>query len=318
MAYKGPDISAYQGDIDIKTLANQVDFFIFRGYVGLSKDKKVERDVKLAIEVGKPYGLYIYSYALNTERAKQEAQNLINLANSFAVKPNFLVIDMEDADGYKRKNGMPSNQTLRDICTIEGDMFEKAGYYAMVYASSSWFKNQLAGLTRFAKWVAHWPVRNGKQTGNDTSPSGENGNNCAIWQFTSQGSLNGYSGRLDMNYAYNDIVVRKSNSTSVKKSNEEIAKEVIANKWGTDKTKPTRKERLEAAGYNYSEVQEIVNKLVYKTKKETAKKEIVYIVKKGDTLSAIAKIYNTTVTALAKKNNIKNANKIYVGQKIKI
>ena len=29
MAYKGPDISAWQGDIDIKTLATQVDFFIF-------------------------------------------------------------------------------------------------------------------------------------------------------------------------------------------------------------------------------------------------------------------------------------------------
>ena len=29
MAYKGPDISAWQGDIDIKALAAQVDFFIF-------------------------------------------------------------------------------------------------------------------------------------------------------------------------------------------------------------------------------------------------------------------------------------------------
>lgn len=43
-----------------------------------------------------------------------------------------------------------------------------------------------------------------------------------------------------------------------------------------------------------------------------------YTVKKGDTLSAIAKKHNTTVDALAKKNNIKNVNLIYAGQALKI
>lgn len=41
-----------------------------------------------------------------------------------------------------------------------------------------------------------------------------------------------------------------------------------------------------------------------------------YVVKKGDTLSKIASIYNTTYQELARINNIKNPNKIYVGQKI--
>lgn len=42
----------------------------------------------------------------------------------------------------------------------------------------------------------------------------------------------------------------------VKKSNEVIADEVIAGKWGTG---DDRKERLEIAGYNYSVIQSIVN-----------------------------------------------------------
>ena len=105
MAYKGPDISSWQGDINIDVLSSQVDFFIVRGYAGRTKDKKVDRNVRLAIKNGKPYGLYIYSYALNTAQAKEEAQRLITLANSYSVKPSFLCIDMEDADGYKRKNG---------------------------------------------------------------------------------------------------------------------------------------------------------------------------------------------------------------------
>ena len=47
-------------------------------------------------------------------------------------------------------------------------------------------------------------------------------------------------------------------------------------------------------------------------------KYITYTVKSGDTLSSIAKRYNTTYQKIATYNNIKDANKIYVGQKIKI
>lgn len=43
-----------------------------------------------------------------------------------------------------------------------------------------------------------------------------------------------------------------------------------------------------------------------------------YTVKKGDTLSKIAKANGTTVDALAKLNNIKNVNLIYVGQVLKL
>lgn len=45
---------------------------------------------------------------------------------------------------------------------------------------------------------------------------------------------------------------------------------------------------------------------------------VTYTVKKGDTLSGIAKKYNTTVNNLAKLNNIKNVNLIYVGQVLTI
>lgn len=45
---------------------------------------------------------------------------------------------------------------------------------------------------------------------------------------------------------------------------------------------------------------------------------ITYTVKRGDTLSAIAKKYGTTVKAIAAENGIKNKNLIYVGQKLKI
>ena len=43
-----------------------------------------------------------------------------------------------------------------------------------------------------------------------------------------------------------------------------------------------------------------------------------YVVKKGDTLSGIAKQYGTTYQQIAKDNGISNPNVIHVGQKLNI
>ena len=351
----GPDISSWQGDINIRELANHCDFFIFRSHAGMSEDSKAARNVDLAIDSGKPYGLYIYSYALTRERAKQEAANVIAFANSRRVKPKFLVIDMEDADGYKARNGMPSNDTLRDICTEECVAFENAGYYAMIYASSSWFKNQLTGLDRFDKWVAHWPTSGGKQKGMNTDPSGESAANCGIWQFTSVGRLPGYNGNLDMNYLYKDIILggdipapQPAPTPSVDGSTLDLAIRVMRGEFGNGD------QRKEVLGSRYDEVQDFINHIYSASTDQLAtetiegrygngnqRKEVlgsrydevqdavnarygsgssqkVYIVKSGDTLSSIASKFGTTYQKIARDNNISNPNLIYPGQKLVI
>lgn len=55
-----------------------------------------------------------------------------------------------------------------------------------------------------------------------------------------------------------------------------------------------------------------------KTETKPTSKTITYTVKKGDTLSGIAKKYGTTYKKIAKDNNISNPNFIKVGQKLKI
>ena len=117
----------------------------------------------------------------------------------------------------------------------------------------------------------------------------------------------------------NDIIAYMGNApqptpkpqpTPDKKSNEEIAKEVIHGDWGNGKE---REIRLTNAGYNYDEVQAIVNKMMAGTYVQQT-----YVVQAGDTLTKIAKMFNTTVKKLAEYNNIENPNLIYVGQVIKI
>lgn len=59
--------------------------------------------------------------------------------------------------------------------------------------------------------------------------------------------------------AVNALCGKKTTTVPAKKSNEEIAREVIAGKWGNG---AARKQRLIAAGYNYSIIQALVNKLL--------------------------------------------------------
>lgn len=96
-----------------------------------------------------------------------------------------------------------------------------------------------------------------------------------------------------------------------KKSVDDIAREVIAGKWGNG---DARKKNLEKAGYNYGIIQARVNELC---KKQTQSAKT-YTVKRGDTLSAIAARCKTTVAKLVKDNAIKNANLIYPGQRLVI
>lgn len=357
MAKLGPDISSWQGNIDIRELANHCDFFIFRSHAGISEDSKAARNVDLAIDSGKPYGLYIYSYALNTARAAQEAANVVAFANSRRVRPKFLVIDMEDADGYKARNGMPSNKTLREICRVECEAFEAAGYYAMVYASSSWFKGKLVGIEqRFDKWEAHWPTSGGRQRGMDTDPSGESAANCGIWQFTSEGHLPGYNGNLDMNYLYKDVILggdtpapQPAPTPSVEGSTLDLAIRVMRGEFGNG---DDRKNNL---GNRYDEVQDFINHIYSASTNQLATEVIegkygngdqrkdvlgsrytevqnavnaryrqggssekVYIVKAGDTLSGIAAKFGTTYQKIARDNGIENPNLIYPGQRLVI
>ena len=216
MAKRGIDISAHQGNIDLEALKGQIDFVIIRVGYGTKGtiDNKFKRNADLCRSLGIPVGFYWYSYALDVEGAKKESKAMLNAIAPYKDIVKFGVwFDMEDADGYKKKNGMPSNQTLRQMCAAFCEAIETSGYYAGIYASESWFKNQLNGseVKPYDKWVAQWPTSGGKQTGLSTSASKRS--DAHLWQFTSQGRFSGYSGNLDTNYAYLDEFPNPSSST---------------------------------------------------------------------------------------------------------
>ena len=206
MAKRGIDISAHNGNIDLGALKSQIDFVIIRVGYGTKGtiDDKFRRNADLCEQLGIPYGFYWYSYALDVDGANREADAFINAVAPY--HPTYgCWFDMEDADGYKKRYGMPSDEELQEICYAFCEKTENAGYYSGVYASLSWFNNQLAGdrLSRFDKWIAMWPTQGGEQRGLDVSPDEKSG--WSVWQFTSEGQFVGYDGNLDTNYAYHDF-----------------------------------------------------------------------------------------------------------------
>lgn len=91
---------------------------------------------------------------------------------------------------------------------------------------------------------------------------------------------------------------------------DQLARDVIRGKYGNGEA------RKKALGSRYSEVQARVNQIL-RGKSSTPSYQT-YTVKKGDTLSGIAKRYGTTYQKIAKDNGIANPNLIYPNQVLKI
>lgn len=248
MKIKGIDVSKHNGTIDWKKVKNDgVEFAIIRiGYGGSApvKDEKFEENYKNARANGVKVGVYIYSYADTLTDAKTEANAVINWLGSRDLELP-VYFDIED-----KKQNVLGNTLRTNIVKTFCDMIEDAGYWAGIYANKSWLTSKLNmnELNSYTVWVAQWS--------NTNTYSGP----YAMWQYTSDGSVNGISGRVDMNYQVKELggkLKTSGGSTSSKKSNEEIANEVIAGKWGNG---TDRKNRLTSAGYDYNAVQDIVNK----------------------------------------------------------
>lgn len=319
MEFRGIDISKHNGNIDYNKLKGQIDFAIVRTSFGFfNEDTMYRTHIKGLENAGIPYGLYHYSYARNLEEAKKEVQGFLNIARQY--NPTYpLVLDMEDADHWKANNGNPSNAMLTDICEYFCNELEKAGYYAMIYANLDYLNNKInhSKLDRFDKWLAQW---SSKPT--YSKPFG-------IWQYTSNGSVAGISGRVDMNIAYKDypsiikgikpsIPVQPSNPVSTPTQTSEQTYIVksgdtlsgIASKYGTT--------YQALASYNNIANPNLINvgQVIKIPNGGNSSNNITYTVKSGDTLSGIAKKYNTTYQKIAKDNSISNPNLIYAGQKL--
>lgn len=182
----GIDVSHHNGTIDWEKVKDSgVDFVIIRcGYGKDEKgqdDKQWSRNVSECERLGIPFGVYLYSYAKDTQSAQSEAQHVLRLINGHRLTYP-VYYDMEDDSTL--------GSDFASIATTFCNAMKNAGYPVGVYASLSWWNNYLTDscFEGWYRWVA--------QYNNSCQYKG----NYAMWQYTSKGSVSGITTDVDMNY----------------------------------------------------------------------------------------------------------------------
>ena len=193
---RGIDVSKYQGNIDWGAVAaSGINFAIIRvGYRGSSsgalvQDPYFKKNISGATKAGIKVGLYFFTQAVNEAEAVEEASMAMSLASGYKVTyPIF--IDTESASSG-RANGL-SKSARTAVVKAFCQTVRNGGYKAGVYASKSWYANQLnaSALNGYCIWVA--------QYNSSCTYSGK----YDMWQYSSKGSVSGIKGNVDMNISY--------------------------------------------------------------------------------------------------------------------
>ena len=218
---KGIDISVWQGNIDAGQIKNSgIDFVIIREGYRQAVDSKFFDNVKKCKEVGLAVmGVYHFSYALNVEQARQEAQLVVaNLQKAGLSKDTIVFFDFEyDTVTKAAAVGVTlgkaeCNAHTKAFCETVKSLGYRAGVYFNIDYYRNWYDHAL--LDQYIKWLADW-------TGDADYP-------CDFHQYTSKGSVPGISGNVDMNYYF--VPEIKENVVEVENAKPAVVTGVTAEK----------------------------------------------------------------------------------------
>lgn len=209
----GIDLSEHNGNNTDEIIANTGFVMIRTGYGSKNRtkqeDKQVYNNVKKCIKYGKPFGYYHYSYATTKKLAEDEADFCLSIVDKVSNQGNRplypIAYDIED----KKLDKLTIAQRT-DLCIAFCDKIEKAGYYAVIYASRNYFRQKLdlKRLERFDKWVADW-TKTTDETLQKSVP-------CGMRQYTVDRSKN-----IDKNIAFKDYptIIKKMYNSRGQKTN---------------------------------------------------------------------------------------------------
>lgn len=202
----GIDVSYYQGTIDWeKVAAAGIKFAFIRAavrYSGsgeLAVDSKFEENIQGAKAAGLLVGVYVFSQAITTAEAEEEADFVLNLLKGYDLKlpvvfdPEFVESDGRNTgrlfEAFSSLDGLDAKNAFM---TSLGNAFcakiAAAGYLPMYYNSVSWLKYYIDTSTlEYPVWVARY----------NTYP--DYSEPYAFWQY-GFGTVDGISGDVDMDF----------------------------------------------------------------------------------------------------------------------
>lgn len=204
----GYDISEHNSVIDCKSARKDGKSFVMirLGYYN-KLDKHFYENIKNAHKNKMPFGLYLYSYALNEDEAKTEAEFVIKTIKSMGKYKKYFTLpvayDLENEKLIKYGRRQITEQMVT-FC----ERIKKAGYSPMVYANTTWFENYIDSNVikdkDYRVWYALWG--RGKPKDNKPIRVGTTDLYADIWQYKEGNTM---IGTLDENILYDSKKIIK-------------------------------------------------------------------------------------------------------------
>ena len=188
------DVSKWQGVIDWERVkAAGVDGVMIRaGYGAGNIDEQFTRNARECNRLDIPMGVYWFSYAWTNEMAKAEARYCLDAIAPYRIQFP-VAYDWEyDSMDRAQKNGVtPGKAEITGYAEAFLSAIDAAGYYAANYTNLDYLTRYFDGnrLKQYDVWLAAY---------RDTRPAARHN----MWQYTSEGHIDGIAGNVDMNRAY--------------------------------------------------------------------------------------------------------------------
>lgn len=192
----GIDVSTWQGDIDWKKVKRSgINFAMIRcGFRGMDSgkitmDSYFFKNIKGAIANNINVGVYFFSMAKNKNEAIEEAKWVVDLIKDYDISYP-VAIDTEIFNKYRLKG--IDYSTLTNNAIAFSDYVKSKGYTPMIYSYARAFNQYFdtAKFNNYRIWLA--------QYNDEATYKGR----YYMWQYTSDGSVPGIKGRVDMNVSY--------------------------------------------------------------------------------------------------------------------
>ena len=211
------DVSSHNGAINWSVVKGIDGVIIRLGYRGYSYGT-LEKDTQYLVNIhgcmnnNIPFGVYWFTTAINAAEGKAEADFVLNIIKNYKISfPVFIDSEYSNKNQNGRSDKLSKSartEAVRAFC----ERIKEAGYIPGVYASESWFKNQLdMSQLPYRIWCAKY------SSSKPTYPE-----EIDAWQYTSSGKVTGITGSVDYSYWYADFV----DETNTEKKIQKIVKPV--------------------------------------------------------------------------------------------
>ena len=254
---QGIDVSHYQHVIDWQKVAKAGKKFAIMKCQYEAQSHRIDETFEYNYEEAGKYGIargvYIFIASASMADMEGDAKSLIKHLRGRKLEYG-IWIDLE-ANVVRQKG----KAYIRDLVEVYSRLFKTAGYYVGIYCNRDWYLNVIHDdlKANYDFWIARYP-KNDNGVYNPDSSLKPSAKMAVAWQFSSKGRVNGISTPVDLDVDYDGVVNLYSPE---RKTNAMIAVEVLEGKWGTKYTRPTRRQLLMAAGYDYDQIQYLVNKM---------------------------------------------------------